>query len=179
MDDVFARIGLALKHLVHVAPVNDPEREEVQRLATELQAFEGTINELIDQRVQARIDAISGGYGASLDALTQRVVALETGVAGIADELDPPTSIGSTDITPAEPAPVVEEAPAPEAGSEPLVAPEDMPNKPAIADAIVAEGGEVPATDASRADLEAALHDVRGTSPDSLTGGGGEDTITA
>lgn len=183
MQDVFARIGLALSRLSSVSTCND--KAEVDRLAAELQAYEGTINELIDQRVQARIDAISGGYGGTLDGLTKRVEALESGVSAIADQVDPPAPAAdpapeapapeaptATDAAPAE-APVAE-APAPPPTPAPVV-PEDLPNKDAVAEAIAANGVEPPpVATTSRDDLNAALHDAQGTTPTT-----GADTGTA
>lgn len=60
MNDVFARIGLALTHLLNQSTVHGPAREEVDRLSLELQTFESGITAIIDARVQAAVEKIQG-----------------------------------------------------------------------------------------------------------------------
>lgn len=67
MDDVFARIGLALERLLHQSTVHGPEKEEVARLAAELQAFEGSINTVINERILASSDATESRVYAHID----------------------------------------------------------------------------------------------------------------
>lgn len=101
MEDIyFSRIGLALSRFVTAIELAPQEKAEVEALATELQTFEGSINGLIDQRVQARLDQIDGAALSGLNALTDRVTALEGGVEKIADELDPPAdTVAAPDTT--------------------------------------------------------------------------------
>lgn len=101
MEDIFfSRIGLAIQHLATAVELAPHIKTEVDALSTELQTFEGSINGLIDQRVQARLDQIDGAALSGLNALTDRVTALEGGVEKLADELDPPAdTVAAPDTT--------------------------------------------------------------------------------
>lgn len=100
MEDIFfSRIGLAIQHLATAVELAPHIKTEVDALSTELQTFEGSINGLIDQRVQARLDQIDGAALSGLNALTDRVAALEGGVEALADELDPPPPAPPNDTT--------------------------------------------------------------------------------
>lgn len=126
MEDIFfSRIGLAFQHLLTAVELPAHVQAEVHTLSTELQTFEGSINGLIDQRVQARLDQIDGAALSGLNALTDRVTALEGGVEKLADELDPPPP-------PTEPAAPVEAEPvAPEGTAPAEVAPVEAEAPPA------------------------------------------------
>lgn len=112
MEDIyFSRIGLAFQHILTVVELPDHLKTEVDALSTELQTFEGSINGLIDQRVQARLDQIDGAAlgglaeaNAKITALADRMTALESGVETLADDIDPP-------VPPIDPATPVDPAP--------------------------------------------------------------------
>lgn len=60
MNDVFARIGAALTHLLSQSTVNGSQRDEVERLATELQQLETNMDTIVTERVQAASEALEG-----------------------------------------------------------------------------------------------------------------------
>jgi len=170
MDDVFARIGLALRNLNATSSSND--RHSVDQLAEELQSYEGSINQIVNDRVTQRLDEIEGSFASDIQLLKDQVAAINAGLGTIADAVDPaPVAAEAPAETPAEGLPSGLDT-TPVSPADAPVAPEALPNKAAVAEAIVAEGGEPPAPDASRADLEATLHEVRGTTPD-----GAESTV--
>ena len=139
MDDVFARIGLALQHLLHQSTVHGPEREEVARLAAELKEFEGKINAAIDERINAALDeriraaveAVEGVITAKIDQNLQNLAAtLET--AAIPFQPEPTAPPPPEPVVEPEP---VEPVPPPTTGNIPAAPPEG-------ADTVTAPSGD-------------------------------------
>lgn len=112
MNDVFARIGLALQHLLDQSTCHGPAREEVARLATELQAFKEGVGALIDDRVRAAVEeaegrvnsTINGSFEALASALEAAEIPFTPPQAGT---LPPPAPEPAPEPGPStEPAPV-------------------------------------------------------------------------
>ncbi len=60
MNDVFARIGLALENLAKVSTMNGAERTETMRLAAELQSFDAGIGRIVAEQVEKQADRLAG-----------------------------------------------------------------------------------------------------------------------
>lgn len=60
MEDLLARVGLVLSHLIANSTIHGPQKEEAERLAAELQAFPGSINSMVEERVRAHVEAVQG-----------------------------------------------------------------------------------------------------------------------
>jgi hypothetical protein len=60
MDDIFARIGLTMGHLLSHSTVEGPARDEAARLIEELKATDVTIHRVVQERVAAEIEALAG-----------------------------------------------------------------------------------------------------------------------
>lgn len=134
MDDTFARIGAAFHHLLAQSSVNGPAREEVKRLADELQGLELHINDIVNERVAAAVEGIEGRIMAHVDGnFTKLAEVLE------ASEID---------FTPNDPPPPVVIAPAPDPAPEPdPVVQADAPPVPTT--------GNIPATPPAEAEVTA------------------------
>lgn len=64
MNDLFARVGVALQHLLEGSTLNGDVKADGLRLAKELQSAEVDINALVSERVRAEVEAITGRVAA-------------------------------------------------------------------------------------------------------------------
>lgn len=68
MKDIYARVGTVLSHLLAASTVHGPAKQECERLITELMGTDASVDTAVQQRVTAAMDELSG-----------RVAALEQG----------------------------------------------------------------------------------------------------
>lgn len=181
MDDVFARIGLALERLLHQSTVHGPEKEEVARLAAELQRFEGSINTVINERILAATGASEGRVYAHID---QNFAQLATVLEAAELQFEPsPAPVPLPEPSPPDPVLEPQADPAPITGNIPHVpeepAPEPVP--PAGNDTVAPPEGPAPAPEPLPPVVEPDPGPETISAPgpvDSLPGGAGNDTIS-
>jgi hypothetical protein len=153
MDDIFARIGVAIARLTDNSSINGTPKEEVHRLAQELQEFEGSLNTIVDTRVAARVEAFMAETTAYVDdRFLKLAVSMET--AGVSIEGTAP--VGSSPVEPEEPTHSEQS----ESGEETSAPPESEPSADAT------EGSAVePEKDAGGPAPDAVIENAGNESP--------------
>lgn len=99
MQDVFSRIGLAFSHIAANSTLVGAPKEEVVRLADELQAFEAGINSLINEAVLSATETLSGQVAsleARLNALATSQTEIQNGLDGLASTMEAVVDADST-----------------------------------------------------------------------------------
>lgn len=195
MNDLIARIGLALRHLSDNSTVNGPARQEIERLTAELQSVETNISDIVAREVARQMEGVEGRMVAHLDGNLEQlaadleaadidftpVPAVRTFPPAIAEIFDtsPAPTTGNIPAAPVEEAPITADAhplDIPAAAPEEVVeAPAVEPGTPPTEDADQTESGskiaeqDPPAADAVALQMDPAAPNVPAADPEPVS----------
>jgi hypothetical protein len=122
--DTFSRIGLAILALTDNSTINGPARDELKRLATELEEMENDMVTIINDRVRASVEGLEGRVMSAVQLYMEQQF---EGLAAKLEELDLIPAGAIAPPTPAEPTPAAE-PPAGESTSAPPVSESASPS---------------------------------------------------